>query len=332
MKRIIVAVLGVALLGGGGWYWKSRSGAKKGAKEQTVTASIGVIEQTVDATGSVIPFSRVEVRPPLSGRIEQLLVQEGDQVKAGQILAWMSSTDRAAILDAARAQGPEAFAKWQDSYKPTPIVSSLTGAVILRNVVVGQTVESSNVIYALADTLIAYAQVDESDIGKVHRGQKARIVLDAYPGRVVRGTVFDILYEGKNVSNVITYGVKIRPDKVPDYFRSQMTANVSFEITHKDGALVLPSVAVRTNPDGARVVSLPAPPGGDGKPITREIKVGLENDEQVEVLSGLQDGDKVLVAQSKYTPQKAPDSSPLAFSGPKRSASDGQAPKPRRAQ
>ncbi|MDE2141502.1 MAG: HlyD family efflux transporter periplasmic adaptor subunit [Elusimicrobia bacterium] len=330
MKRLIAAVVVLALAGGGAWWWKSKSSRKGRDQQQTVEAKIGLIEQTVDATGSVLPLNRVEIKPPISGRIEQLLVQEGDHVQAGQILAWMSSTDRAAILDAARAQGPEAYAKWQDSYKPTPIISSLTGVVILRNVVVGQTLDAATVIYALADTLIAYAQVDESDIGRVHRGQKVRIVLDAYPTRPIKGKVFDILYEGKNVSNVITYGVKIRPDKVPDFFRSQMTANVSFEVSRKADALLLPSFVVRTQPDGTRVVSLPPAPDSDGKPVAREVKTGLENDDSVEIVSGLEEGAKVLLPQGKYVPQKAPDSSPLAFGGPKRSATAGQAPKPKK--
>lgn len=330
MKRLIALALAAAVAGGGYWYWKSK-GAKKGrAAVQTVEAKVGLIEQTVDATGSVIALNRVEIKPPISGRIEQLLVNEGDKVQAGQIVAWMSSTDRAAILDAARAQGPEAYKKWQDSYKPTPIIASLTGAVILRNVVVGQTVEPSTVLYALADTLIAYAQVDESDIGKIHIGQKARIVLDAYPSKPVEGKVFDILFEGRNISNVITYGVKIRPVKVPDFFRSQMTVNVSFEVSRKEQVLTLPAYAVRTLPDGSRAVALPPSPDSDGKPATREIKVGLENDDLVEVVSGLSEGDKVQLPQGKYVPQKAPESSPLSFSGPKRSGNEGQAPKPKK--
>jgi macrolide-specific efflux system membrane fusion protein len=329
MKRVIASVVAVALIGGGVWYWKGRKSNKKD-KSATIEAKIGAIEQTVDATGSVIPLNRVEIKPPISGRVEQLMVDEGDKVKTGQILAWMSSTDRAAILDAARAQGPEAFAKWQDSYKPTPILSSLTGVVILRNVVVGQTVDPTTVLYALADTLISYAQVDESDIGKVHLGQEARIVLDAYPTKPIDGKVFDILYEGKNISNVITYGVKIRPNKVPDFFRSQMTANVSFEISRKADVLTLPSYVVRTQPDGARVVSLPPTPESDGKPVTREVKTGIENDDLVEIVSGLSAGDKVQLPQGKYVPQKAPDSSPLTFGGPKRSGNEGAAPKPKK--
>jgi macrolide-specific efflux system membrane fusion protein len=329
MKRLIAAVLAAAVAGG---LWAcSRSGSGgRGRSGQTIEAQYGKIEQTVDATGSVLPLNRVEIKPPISGRVEKLLVDEGDHVKSGQILAWMSSTDRAAILDAARAQGPDELKKWEDSYKPTPIVSSLTGEVILRNVVVGQTVDPSTVLYALADTLITYAEVDESDIGKVRIGQKARIVLDAYPDRPVEGTVFDILYEGKNVSNVITYGVKIRPDKVPPFFRSQMTANVSFEVSHKERALILPAYAVRTQPDGSRTVLLPPAGGSDAKPERREIKVGIENDDSVEVLSGLDEGEKVLVSQGRYVPQKAPESSPLSFNRPKRSGDSGKAPKPKK--
>ena len=330
MKRVIAVVVVAALVGGGVWAWKSKGSGKKKGGDQTVAAKLGTIEQTVDATGSILPLNRVEVKPPISGRIEKLLVDEGDKATAGQILAWMSSTDRAAILDAARAQGAEAFAKWQDAYKPTPVVSPLSGVVILRNVVVGQTTDASVTIYALADVLMAYAQVDESDIGRVHLGQKARIVLDAYPGKPIEGKVFDILYEGKNVSNVITYGVKVRPDRVPDFFRSQMTANISFEVSRKDEALLLPSFVVRTQSDGTRAVSLPATPDSDGKPVVREIKTGLENDDSVEIVSGLAEGDKVLLPQGKYVPQKAPDSSPLTFGGPKRSGSEGQAPKPKK--
>jgi macrolide-specific efflux system membrane fusion protein len=330
MKRLIALLLAAGLAAGGGWYWKSRRSRKGDGQEQTVAAKLGMIEQTVDATGSVLPLNRVEVKPPIGGRIEKLLVQEGDKVSAGQILAWMSSTDRAAILDAARAQGAQTFAKWQDDYKPTPVVSPLSGVVILNNTVVGQTVDASVVVYALADVLIAYAQVDESDIGRVHKGQKARIVLDAYPSKPIEGTVFDILYEGKNVSNVITYGVKVRPDRVPDFFRSQMTANISFEVSRKDKALVLPAYVVRTLPDGTRAVSLPPAPDSDGKPATREVKIGLENDDSVEIVEGLSEGDKVLLPQGKYVPQKAPDSSPLTFGGPKRTQGEGQAPKPKK--
>src|SRR6185436_8803766 len=101
------------------------------------------------------------------------------------------------------------------------------GVIILKNVVVGQTVDASTILFAMSDKLIVLAQVDESDIGRIRDGMDARLTLDAYPEQTIQGKVFQILHEGKNVSNVITYGVKIEPTKVPPFFRSQMTANVS---------------------------------------------------------------------------------------------------------
>lgn len=329
MKRVIIAVVVLAAAGG---LWYGRSGSGRRGRGQglgrPVAVERGAIEQSVDATGSVAPQNRVEIKPPVGGRIEKLLVEEGDRVKTGQIVAWMSSTDRTAILDAARAQGPEAVKKWEDAYKPTAVFASLPGEVILRNVVVGQAVDAGTVLYAVADTLIVNASVDESDIGKVVLGQKARVRLDAYPDQPVEGKVFDILYEGKNVSNVITYGVKVRPDKVPPFFRSQMTANVSFLVKRKEDALLVPAAALKDAPGGKRVVLVR---GADGEPPRQvEVKVGIETDDKAEILEGLAEGDKVLLAQSRYVAQKAPETSPLSFTG--RGMNRGQqgaAPKPK---
>jgi macrolide-specific efflux system membrane fusion protein len=324
MKRILSVVLACAALGGAAYSLKKALGKPKRPAADVVAVTQGPIENTVDATGSVAPLNRVEIKPPISGRIEQLVVDEGERVKAGQILAWMSSSDRAAILDAARAQGPEELKHWQDAYKPTPIIAPLSGVVILRGVVVGQTVDPSTVLYAMSDTLVVVAQVDESDVGRVHLGMPARITLDSYPDKPVEGKVFDILYEGKNVSNVIQYGVKIKVDPVPVFFRSQMTANVSFIVQRKPDALLIPAAAVRDLPGGGKQVMVP---GGEGQPpVAREIQTGVESGDSVEVVEGLEAGDKVLVARRRYVPQAGPQTSPLTMGG-RPSSPSGQAPR-----
>jgi len=336
MKRVIIAVVVVAAVAGGVWKYKSSSARNARAGEaRRVQAVAGSIEQSIDATGSVAPENRVEIKPPVGGRVEKLLVDEGDRVKTGQVVAWISSTDRNAILDAARAQGPEQVKKWEDAYKPTAVFASLPGEVILRDVVVGQAVDAGKVLFAVADTLIVNAQVDESDIGKIKLGQKARIRLDSYPDQPVEGKVFDILYEGKNVSSVITYGVKVRPNKVPPFFRSQMTANVSFLVKRKEDAVLVPAAAIKDALGGKRVVMI-APSTGtpvDSAPETREVKTGIETDEQVEISSGLAVGETVLITASKYASQKAPEASPLsAIPGRmgRGGANAGAAPRPRR--
>ena len=70
-----------------------------------ITVAYGSIENIISTTGTVQPQNRLEIKPPIGGRIEKILVKEGDKVKIGQTLVWMSSTERAALLDAARAQG-----------------------------------------------------------------------------------------------------------------------------------------------------------------------------------------------------------------------------------
>ena len=329
MKKYLIWTLIAAALAGGLWILRGKLGKEKDSGLRTAQVQEGPIEDTVDATGSVLPLNRVEIKPPISGRIEKLLVDEGDRVRAGQVLAWMSSSDRAAILDAARAQGPEAVKRWEDDYKPTPIVAPLSGVVILKNVVVGQTVDPSTVLYAMSDQLIVVAQVDESDIGRVHIGMPARVTLDAYPDRTVQGKVFDILYEGKNVSNVITYGVKVRPSEAPPFFRSEMTANISFILKDKDRAVLVPASAVHPGPNGTKQVLVPGP---EGKPQPREIETGIEGNDKVEVLSGLEPGDEIVVGRGRYVPQQGPQSSPLTFGGHGRPAGGGQGSRPRRAQ
>ena len=321
MKKPLIISIVVVLVAAGGWYYFKNHKASRVTKPQSVTVTAGSIKQTVEATGSVAPLNRVEIKPPMSGRIENLLVKEGDSVKVGQTLAWMSSSDRAAILDAARSQGPEALKKWEDDYKPTPIVAPLSGVVILKNVVVGQTVDASSVIYAMSDFLIVLAEVDESDIGHVHIGMPAVITLDSYPNNSVDGKVFDILYEGKNVSNVITYGVKVKIDKVPSFFRSEMTANISFIVNKKDNALLVPVSAVTGLPDGTQQVFVP---GENGKPEAREVTTGIEDNNKIEITSGLEEGDTVLITRSKYVPQQGPQSSPLAIGGGRPSGGAGQ--------
>src|SRR3990167_8328140 len=93
-------------IGAWGW-WRGGGRRADGIEWDTVRVRRGDIETVVLTTGGVEPQNRVEVKPPIGGRIEDILVREGASVRRGQIVAWMSSTERAALLDAARLKGPE---------------------------------------------------------------------------------------------------------------------------------------------------------------------------------------------------------------------------------
>jgi macrolide-specific efflux system membrane fusion protein len=316
-KKISLIILVLIIAVGAGFYFRSKKTVDKKGVSALVPVREGTIEETVDATGEVAPLNRVEIKPPISGRIEKLLVDEGADVKAGQVLAWMSSSDRAAILDAARAQGASEVKRWEDSYKPTPILAPLSGVVILRDVVVGQVVDPSTILFAMSDKLIVLAQVDEADIGRVKGGMAARITLDAYPDQTIDGRVFQILHEGKNVSNVITYGVKIEPKRVPSFFRSQMTANVNLIVRSKENALFLPKSAVN---QGKVMV-----PDEKGKPIAKDVETGIQSGERIEIVSGLTVDEKVFVSRGRYTPQRGTQNSPFMPGGNSNRRSGGGA-------
>ncbi len=280
-----------------------------------VSPAAGHIKISVTATGAVEPENRLEVKPPVAGRIERILVREGDYVKEGQIVAWMSSTERAAILDAARSKGKDEWEYWSDAYKPTPLIAPINGEVIVSTDQPGQTVTVNEAVIVISDHLIVKAQVDETDIGRVRIGQRAKVGLDAYPEVDVAGVVEHVSYESKVVNNVTTYEVYIAPDSVPEVFRSGMSATIEIVENSRENVLTLPIDAVKRDSEG-EFVELSR---GLGKePARRAVTSGLCDERNCEILSGLSEGDKVIMTVQKYQREtKKNGSNPFLPTGPR---------------
>jgi macrolide-specific efflux system membrane fusion protein len=261
----------------------------------------GTIQTSISTTATVTPENRLEIRPPVNGRVDKILVKEGDYVKIGQTLALMSSTERAAVLDAARAQSKEQLAYWEEAFKPTPLLAPINGQVIVQTVQPGQTVTTNDAVTVLADRLIVQAQVDETDIGRVKLGQAAVVSLDAYPDTKVEGTVDHIYYESTLINNVTIYLVNIITKTVPAIFRSGMSANVDIIEQRKENILMIPLEAVKQDAEGSFV--LISPKTGE-KPVKRRVQLGISDDNNVEVISGLETQDKIIIATQNYQPSK----------------------------
>jgi len=271
-------------------------GGKPAKGPEIVSITRGAIKAQIPTTGDVEPYNRLEIKPPVSGRIETVLVEEGDVVRKGQIIAMMSSSDRAALLDAARARGTAEYKKWQDVYKPAPIVAPLNGFIILKNIEPGQTVTAADAVLVMADKLIVKAQVDETDIGNIQLGQAVTIQLDAYPDQTIKGKVEHIAYESKVINNVTIYEVDVIPSEVPAFFRSGMSATVNFITQEKDNVLLIPIKAIKQI--GATTYAFQYDNNTKtGKPI--QIKTGLENTTNIELISGLKEGDKIVIPDKK---------------------------------
>jgi macrolide-specific efflux system membrane fusion protein len=249
----------------------------------------------------VQPENRLEIKPPIPGRVEEVLVDEGQQVKPGQILAWMSSSERAGLLDAARARGPEELKRWQEFYKPTPILAPISGTIIQRNVEPGQTFTSQDAVLVMSDRLTVKAQVDETDIAQIALKQQSEIVLDAYPDQPVPAEVVQLAFDAKTVNNVTTYVVDVLPKTVPAFMRSGMTANVVFHVGEKKDIMLLPSEAIKTK-DGKSYVLLKAAQPGQ-KNTEQEVSLGASDGKQVEITVGVNAEQVVLIPQLKAAQQ-----------------------------
>lgn len=297
LKTILILVLLAAAVF---LFVRLQGGDDRRGPEQTriISPVIGDVLMTVTTTGIVEPQNRLEIKPSISGRIEEILVKEGDQIKTGYILAWMSSTERATLIDAARSQGEEALKYWEDVYKKTPIISPIDGEVIVRSVEPGQTVTSSDAVLVLSDRLVINAQFDETDIGRVKAGQRAFISLDAYPDIKIEGIVVHIAYESEIVNNVTIYNVDILPKDVPEIMRSGMSVTVDVIEKESRNVITIPSGAIHY--DGERQFVLVK--DKRGRNVERDIVAGLNDEKNAEIISGLTMEDNVVIQDIAYLP------------------------------
>ena len=301
---------------------------KKDSSQETVreiTPTIGSLQVVVSTTATVLPQNRLELKPPVNGRIEKIMVQEGDKVKTGQVIAWMSSTERAALLDTARGQSQERLKYWEDVYKPIPLFSPIDGEVIVATIQPGQTITTSDAVIVLSDHLIVRAQVDETDIGKIKLDQKAIISLDAYQDTKIKAAVEHIYYESETVNNVTIYKVDLNPEEIPPILRYGMNETVNFIENSKVNALLVPLEAVHKDKEESFVLIRK---NGDKEPQKRMVKLGITDYKNAEIISGLEAQDKIITTSKKYTLPKSNDTGTNPFMPFRRRSSSAANKKP----
>jgi HlyD family secretion protein len=199
----------------------------------------------------------------------------------------------------ARAQRV-ALATSQQRLSETKIYAPISGVVTTRPAQIGNIVASgvSNVgggtaIMTMADLsrIFVDASVDESDIGQVREGQMVNITADSFPGQAFQGHVVQIAPEGIVTSNVVTFDVKIEVVGANKHLlKPQMTTNVEVLIDRHANVLAVPAEAVVSR-NGRNIVRVVGP---TGKPRPRPVEVGLNDGTDVEILSGLQEGESVV--------------------------------------
>src|SRR5579859_5250041 len=133
--------------------------------------------------------------------------------------------------------------------------------------------------------------VDETDVARVAVGKPATLTFDAIPGRPLRGQVISVSPNGTLSQGVVTYPVSISLDTRNQVLPGGLTASATIIIDEKDDVLVAPLRAVRRQ-GREQVVEII---GDDGKPVTRVVTTGVQNDTLVEITNGLEEGDQLVV-------------------------------------
>ncbi len=303
----------------------------------------------VTANGIVIPIDRVEIKSKASGLVEELPVEEGERVKAGDLIARLDQKDERAAVSQAQAdydisvaelnkaqreydrlnklfeenliseeerdqivlnlavakgkmiQATTALERAKERLSESIVRAPIDGVILQKYVEKGQIIASgiNNVsggtpIVDIADMSSVYieAGIDEIDIGKIRVGQEAHVIADAYPGKSFFGEIVRIAPEARVDQNVTLFDVVVEVENREGLLKSGMNTSLEITIINKKDVLLAPAVAVQKTMNGKKSKDNPRVLlKENGKFIPREIRIGLMDFKNAEILEGLKEGD-----------------------------------------
>jgi RND family efflux transporter MFP subunit len=236
------------------------------------------------------------------------LARQSSLLKVG--LAPQSSVD-AAVAAEASTRAKVHYVEAQEDY--AEIRAPFSGRVIAKRAHVGEAVSpygspgqgsaNGGAIVTLVDfsTLYVGADINESNLGKLRLKQPAEIVLDAYPDHAYHGFLLQIIPTADRSKGTVK--VKVAIDDKDDNILPDMSARVNFTEKATAGApakshVLVPKSAVASTEGGAGVYLV-----SQGRAKFQPVKTGSENQGQVEILEGLQGGEK-LVADASHAELK----------------------------
>ncbi|PIY62693.1 hypothetical protein COY93_02560 [Candidatus Uhrbacteria bacterium CG_4_10_14_0_8_um_filter_58_22] len=190
-----------------------------------------------------------------------------------------------------------------EAYTNCTVRAPISGTVANLSAQVGQK-SSGTVATVIADRLTATVSLNEIDVAGVKAGNKVTSTFDAVEDLIVTGTVKEVDPVGSVSSGVVNYGVLITFDTQDERIRSGMSVSVTVVTQVKQGALYVPSSAIKSQGDVSYVEVLDGVDAAAGlssqgvtsdtAPRQVQVEVGLSNDTSTEILSGLDEGGLVV--------------------------------------
>jgi HlyD family secretion protein len=298
--------------------------------EANLASSIATVEQRQAAYDDSVRIAKRDEELRASNLIAQADLDTAVATRDGNRAAL--SAAKAAVMQA-RADKDTA----QVNLAFTKITSPIDGIVVTRSVDVGQTVAAAfqaPTLFLIANDLTKMqilANIDEADVGKVQENADARFTVDAYAGETFTGKIRQVRQSPNTIQNVVTYPAVIDAPNPDGKLRQGMTASVTIVAAHKENVLRVSNAALRWRPDDQAALT-PASSGTqkqvppqarnpnasargnrdvtqgngrpgrvyklvDGKPVQAIIRVGVSDGQRTEVLEGLAEGDKVIIAE-----------------------------------
>jgi HlyD family secretion protein len=167
----------------------------------------------------------------------------------------------------------------------------------------GAPVDTTSPIVTVADLSRLSAAVDlsEFDAALVKRGLKATVGVDALGGKAYRGTVRFAALTGTNNGGLVIFPVQVGL-KSAQGLKPGMNVSVRIIVAERRNVLQVPLEAISRDDEDRPIVEVL---DASGEPVTRRVKIGMSNNQKVEIVSGLKAGERVVLAETTAPEEEA---------------------------
>lgn len=268
----------------------------------------------VDAQGPDVPFLKQDMDRAhdlyKQGLIALNVMQDAEknyQLALNKQLSAQRNADmskaQVAQAKAQIAQSKASLDNAEENLGYATITSPVDGEVLSKDVEVGDAVSSilvlgsqATLVMTLGDTSEVYVKgkVDESDIGRVYLGQTSRIVVESFKDKTFQGKVTKIAPLGVEKDNVTTFEVRVSIQNPGGELRANMSANAEIILQEKKNVLLAPEGALIFDRNKNASVEIPDPKADTGR-RKLPVKVGISNGVKAEIVSGLNEGQRVIL-------------------------------------
>lgn len=237
------------------------------------------------------------------GNVKQIYIDNNDRVKAGQKIIELENDNlltNEEINSLALVDLELNLASLKEERDDYRILSPTDGKVISKEYKTGETIyngSSSTILMTVADMskMVFTMQIDELDIAKVSLGQDVEVKADALTNETFKGTITTIAAEGTASNGVTTFDVEVTIDD-PRNLKPGMNVDGEIIVQSKENVLYLPMAAVQKVRDKVFVFVKGDNSGEtNDKRQRKDIKVGINNDEYIEIVEGLGEGETVIL-------------------------------------